>query len=255
MDTTLKNAIDQRSFVGFPIWTPSADAAAAQLLAPSDNRRLLVRLVNAYSLALASTDDSYARILKGEGVNLCDSRHLAGVLSAGRRVRVEQVRGPSLFVNCLDGGRRRGTRHVFVGGGREVLPLLAEQVSTRFPGVIVAGIVPWPFTPVDDVERENICERIREYEPDIVWLALGTPKQDFEAARIFQRLDSHVVAVGAAFDFVAGTVKEAPLAVRKLGLEWLYRLMAEPRRLWRRYAFGNLKFLTLAVKYLVSGGR
>jgi len=206
------------------------------------------RLINAYNLALADVDQNYQRLLSGAGVNLPDGRPLAFILRLlNRSPDFEQVRGPSLFRECLDQGRDKDLRHYFLGGAPDTLGALICEAERQFPGLKVVGSASPPFRPMTPGERLSQDQDIRASGADIVWVGLGTPKQDFEAARICHQLGITTVAVGAAFDFLARTKREAPPLLRRLGLEWMYRFATEPRRLWRRYLFGNVRFIRLAV--------
>jgi N-acetylglucosaminyldiphosphoundecaprenol N-acetyl-beta-D-mannosaminyltransferase len=208
------------------------------------------RLVNSYTFALADTEPAYWDLLEHSGVNLPDGRPLVAALNrldqSGEPF--EQVRGPSFFVKCLDDGRAQGVRHLFLGGSEELLESLSAEVGRRFPGTQIVGLISPPFRPLTDAEREIQDFEIKTCDADVVWVGLGTPKQDFEAQRICDTLGVTTVAVGAAFDFVAGTKPEAPQWMRRMSLEWTFRLMSEPRRLWRRYLFGNSRFLMLVAR-------
>ena len=208
------------------------------------------RLVNSYTFAPADTDTAYRSLLAHSGVNLPDGKPL--VLALNRLDRSEQpfgqVRGPSFFVRCLDEGRTRGVRHYFLGGSPEPLESLKDAVGQRFPGAQIVEMISPPFRPLTDAERAHQDSRIRASDAQVVWVGLGTPKQDFEAQRICDSLGVTTAAVGAAFDFVAGMKLEAPDWMRRLSLEWVFRLMSEPRRLWRRYLFGNTRFLMLVLR-------
>ena len=208
------------------------------------------RLVNSYTFALADTDPAYQSLLSHSGVNLPDGKPLVTALNrldrSGRPFG--QVRGPSFFVKCLDEGRAQGVRHFFLGGSPELLDALKIAVDGRFPGAQIVGMNSPPFRPLTAAERADQDAEIEASDAHVVWVGLGTPKQDFEAQRICDSLGITTAAVGAAFDFVAGTKPEAPDWMRRLSLEWVFRLMSEPRRLWRRYLFGNARFLMLVVR-------
>lgn len=206
------------------------------------------RFVNSYSMALADKDSRYHRLLVESGVNLPDGKPVAVALHYLGSPEASQVRGPSFFSGCLDRGRSYGARHYFLGGTPEVLSRLEAEVLRAFPGVAVVGVESPPFRALTPAEREAQDERIRLARPHVVWVGLGTPKQDFEAQRLSDELGVCAAGVGAAFDFLAGTKREAPAALSRFGLEWLFRLVTEPRRLWRRYLFGNARFLAIAAR-------
>ncbi|WID99615.1 WecB/TagA/CpsF family glycosyltransferase [Bosea vestrisii] len=113
---------------------------------------------------------------------------------------------------------------------------MRERLTERFPGLAVAGTFSPPFRPASADEDEETVRMINEARPDIVWVGLSTPKQEYWMAGHLGRIDAPVmIGVGAAFDFLAGTKRQAPAWMQKRGLEWLFRLLSEPRRLWRRY--------------------
>jgi N-acetylglucosaminyldiphosphoundecaprenol N-acetyl-beta-D-mannosaminyltransferase len=208
------------------------------------------RLVNSYTFALADTDPAYTSLLAHSGVNLPDGKPLVTALNRLDRhgQPFGQVRGPSFFVRCLDDGRAQGVRHLFLGGSPELLESLKDAIDRRFPGTEIVGAISPPFRPLTDTERADQDSEIQASGAQVVWVGLGTPKQDFEAQRICDSLGVTTAAVGAAFDFVAGMKPEAPGWMRRLSLEWVFRLMSEPRRLWRRYLFGNTRFLMLVLR-------
>ena len=208
------------------------------------------RLVNSYTFALADTDPTYQALLARSGVNLPDGKPLVAALNCLDRGGhpFGQVRGPSFFVKCLDEGRAQGVRHFFLGGSPELLESLQRAVGQRFPGIQIVGMISPPFRPLTDTERAEQDAEIKASGAQVVWVGLGTPKQDFEAQRIRDEVGVTTAGVGAAFDFVAGTKPEAPEWMRRLSLEWVFRLMSEPRRLWRRYLFGNTRFLMLVLR-------
>jgi N-acetylglucosaminyldiphosphoundecaprenol N-acetyl-beta-D-mannosaminyltransferase len=208
------------------------------------------RLVNSYTFALADTVPAYWELLEHSGVNLPDGRPLVAALNwlDQNGEPFGQVRGPSFFVKCLDEGRAQGVRHLFLGGSDELLESLSAEVGRRFPGTLIVGLISPPFRPLTDSERDAQDLEIKACDADVVWVGLGTPKQDFEAQRICDTLGVTTAAVGAAFDFIAGTKPEAPDWMTRASLEWAFRLMFEPRRLWRRYLFGNTRFLMLVMR-------
>jgi N-acetylglucosaminyldiphosphoundecaprenol N-acetyl-beta-D-mannosaminyltransferase len=170
-----------------------------------------------------------------------------------RKTRVGTVRGPSLFELTLDLGRSSGVKHFLVGSTPETLKRLTDEVNHRYPGVLIAGTYSPPFCELSDNYILGIVEAMDEELPDIIWVGLGTPKQDLVAVSLSQSISSTVIGVGAAFDFVAGTVREAPRWLQNTGFEWVFRLICEPRRLWRRYLFGNLGFILAVVGGLFWG--
>lgn len=213
------------------------------------------RLVNTYSVSLMGREAGYASVLRGDGVNLADGKPIAwslGLLTrrAGSPTVPEHVRGPAFFARVLDEGRRKGIRHYLLGGTPETLARLQVAIAARYPGARVVGAESPPFRALTAAERAAQDRRIRTSGADLVWVGLGTPRQDIEAERLALAVHRPAIAVGAAFDFLAGTKAEAPLWLQRLSLEWLFRFSKEPRRLWHRYTVGLLRFALVAAREL-----
>jgi N-acetylglucosaminyldiphosphoundecaprenol N-acetyl-beta-D-mannosaminyltransferase len=208
-----------------------------------------VHLANAYSVALVRTHPGMGEVLDVErGWNLPDGKPVVWV-SALRRDegRLRQVRGPQFMLDVIDLGRAAGLRHYLLGGAPDTLALLERNLADLYPGVQIVGTDSPPFrapTTTELVDRDN---RIVDSGAHVVWVGLGTPKQDLEALRLATALPILALAVGAAFDFAAGTLKPAPHWVGAIGFEWLWRMLSEPRRLWRRYTFGNVQFIAAVI--------
>ena len=166
---------------------------------------------------------------------------------------VEQVCGSDLMLSVCGHFTQRGYRHFFYGATLAVLKQLQDRLLIRFPDLQVAGSYAPPFRPLTAAEDQAVVDHINSSKPDIVWVGLGAPKQERWMADHVGRLDASVlIGVGAAFDFHAGTKKRAPRWMRQCGLEWLFRLMMEPRRLWQRYLINNPWFLWLLLRQVMS---
>lgn len=165
---------------------------------------------------------------------------------------VERVYGPDVMLALCERGQERGYRHFFYGGAEGVAGALVDRLRARFPAMQVAGTFTPPFRPLTAEEEHNVAAMINASGADIVWVGLGTPKQDYWVARFRPLLQAPVlIAVGAAFDFHAGRVRQAPRWMQRSGLEWFFRLTQNPRRLWRRYVLGNPRFVYLVVRQLL----
>lgn len=159
-----------------------------------------------------------------------------------------RVPGPDLFLDVLAAGQAVGLKHYLLGSTPQVIKTLESEVRRRFPAVRVVGVESPPFRALTIDEERQQVDRIVCSDAHIVWLGLGTPKQDWEAARLAARVPAVLVCVGAAFDFVAGTKWQAPGWMQSHALEWFFRLMSEPTRLWRRYLFSNARFLLIIIR-------
>ena len=236
-------AVKTQSIGGLEFQPTGPVEAAAYVVDLARTRRCThVHLANAYTIALADRDDAYRQLIN-RGIVFADGKPIAWVSRLTRRTpRIQQVRGPQLFLDVLDFGRSAGVRHFLLGSTDELLERLRSRLAERFEGVEIVGSYSPPFRPLTAEEITNQDALVRQCDPDIIWVGLGTPKQDIEAARLAVSSARTAVGVGAAFDFAAGTLSVAPTWMQRAGLEWLFRLASEPRRLWRRYLFGNVRF-------------
>lgn len=164
-----------------------------------------------------------------------------------------RVYGPDLLLAVCDAGRAAGLTHFFYGGADGVATQLAASLAERFPGLRVAGTFTPPFRPLDANERESLHAQAVRAAPHVVWIGLSSPKQELFMAEHTALFGGAVVlGVGAAFDFHSGRVKQAPHWMQRCGLEWLFRLGTEPRRLWRRYLIQNPCFVANTVAQLIG---
>ena len=226
------------------------DAAVARIVAAGAARRpLAAHLVNAYTLSLAVRDEGFRALLERGDLNLPDGTPLVWL---GRRAGLDELRtrvyGPDLMQAVVDRGREAGTTHYLYGSSPEVIDRLAARLRRDHPGAAIVGAESPPYRPLTAAEEDAMVARICGSEAQVVWVGLGTPKQDVFVDRFRGRIGVPLVAVGAAFDFLAGTKRMAPRWMQQRGLEWLYRLASEPRRLWRRYLVGNTVFLWRALR-------
>lgn len=174
-----------------------------------------------------------------------DGQPLAWGLRALGHEIPDRVYGPELMARACARAARSGQRQYFYGGRDDAALLrLTDNLRERFPGLQVAGGWSPPFRALSEAELDDVAARINAARPDVVWVGIGVPKQEKWMAAMRARLDAPVlVGVGAAFDFHAGLVPQAPRWMQRAGLEWLFRLLQEPRRLWRRYARHNPRFV------------
>jgi len=205
-----------------------------------------VHLCNAYTLALADEQPEFRLMLQRGKLNFPDGQSVVWanrLLHRGQNLSKERIYGPDLFLDVLETGQTHGVRHYLLGSTPDVLADLEKELRRRFPGADIVGAESPPFRPLSAAESREQVDRIASSEAQVVWVGLGTPKQDWEAARLAQVVPAVFCAVGAAFDFVAGHKKQAPAWMQEHGLEWMFRLLSEPKRLWRRYLFGNARFV------------
>lgn len=189
-------------------------------------------------------DERLRRIHNGAGLVTPDGMPLAWLGRAYGGPHVDRVYGPDLMLACCEAFSTRGYRHYFFGGADGVPERLASELQRRFPTLVVAGCYSPPFRALTPDEDAALVERINAASPDIVWVGLSTPKQErWMHAHVERLTASALIGVGAAFDFHAGLKRQAPYWMQRSGLEWFFRLVTEPRRLWRRYLRNNPAFV------------
>lgn len=217
---------------------------------------LAVHFCNAYNVALAHDDPAYARLLAEGDVVFSDGVPVTWV---GRRAYPEAARdwtrvyGPDVMraVLASDSGSA-DVGHYLLGGTPETLAALQQYIATRYPDARVVGAESPPFRTATIEELSERDQRIHDSGASLVWVGLGTPKQDLEVARLARALPVVALGVGAAFDFLAGTKPQAPQWMQRGGLEWAFRLASEPGRLGRRYVWGNSVFAWEAARTLLG---
>lgn len=193
-------------------------------------------------------DEELRRIHNAAGLVTPDGMPLVWLSRRMGFRHVGRVYGPDLLLAVCEHSIAWGARHFFYGGAPGVADTLALRLKSRFPGLRLAGTYSPPFRPLTLEEDQALVQRINAAQPDIVWVGISTPKQERWMAAHVRRLNAPVmVGVGAAFDFHAGLKRQAPYWMQQSGLEWFFRLLMEPRRLWRRYLINNPWFLWLVL--------
>ncbi len=244
-----------RKVLGQPVACLDYSGAVAQIScwARRGDRAYAVEAANTHVITLARHDPGFGAALDRFDLILPDGMPL--VWSINRQLpdaaRLnDRVYGPTLMLKCLaatSGEDQAG--HFLLGGSDELLSSLAAQLKTRFPGVHFAGMYSPPFGTWSAEEDARIIERIATSGARYIWVGLGCPKQEYWISRNLARLPRGVYfGIGAAFAFHAGRVKQAPAWIQRHGLEWLHRLVTEPRRLLRRYAVYNSLFICYSLR-------
>jgi N-acetylglucosaminyldiphosphoundecaprenol N-acetyl-beta-D-mannosaminyltransferase len=219
-------------------------AAERRVNPPSIARYICVTTVQGI---VQSRDDAYLRRIFNEAdVATPDGMPVVWAMRSFGERGQQRVYGPTLMLHLCRNAARHGHR-IFLYGGRETtLPVLKAKLLERFPGLIIAGSYAPPFRPLTEEEDLAVREMIHHSDADIVFVGIGSPKQEvwmYEHRAYFPGVT--MLGVGAAFDFHAGLTKQAPLWVQQSGFEWLFRLCTEPARLWRRYILLTPRFLPL----------
>jgi N-acetylglucosaminyldiphosphoundecaprenol N-acetyl-beta-D-mannosaminyltransferase len=206
-------------------------------------------------VSIANTEFMYHALRRPEHMafarsaehSLCDG---VGVIVAGWfwGLKISRYNGPVLMLDCSDHGRVAGWRHFYYGGKPGVAEEMARRMRERFPGIEIVGTYSPPFRPLTAEEDEDVVRMINASRPDVVWVGLGLPKQEqWIAAHIGRVKVPWMVNVGAAFDYHSGAVPWAPRVLRVLGLEWLFRLIIQPRIRAKRYWWSLVFVMQAAV--------
>jgi len=184
------------------------------------------------------------RIVNSAGMTTPDGMPLVWLSRLAGHREVARVYGPDLMLAEMAASVRAGHRHYFYGGRARVADRLADVMRDRFPGVAIVGAFSPPVGTAAELCNDETAGLINRAKPDIVWVGVSSPKQEFWMSCMRPLIDAPVlIGVGAAFDFHTGTARQAPRWMQRAGLEWLFRLSQEPRRLWRRYLIDNPWFL------------
>jgi N-acetylglucosaminyldiphosphoundecaprenol N-acetyl-beta-D-mannosaminyltransferase len=213
-----------------------ADAVRAQ-------RKGYICVRDAHGVMVAQKDAAFRRILNEAFLCTPDGMPMVWMGKLHGHREMSRVYGPDLMLDVCAWSEKNPCRHFFFGGAAGAAEALAEKLKARFPKLEIAGTFTPPFRPLNAGEEKQFAETVRAARPDILWVGLSTPKQEKFMAEFLPKLDATLmIGVGAAFDFHSGRVKQAPRWMQRSGLEWLYRLCQEPRRLAKRYFKNNPVF-------------
>nr|WP_282189078.1 WecB/TagA/CpsF family glycosyltransferase [Azospirillum sp. SYSU D00513] len=203
-----------------------------------------VCVTSVHGIILCQDDANLRDIHNDAGMVTTDGMPLVWLSRRAGHATAERVYGPDFMLEVCSASREQGWRHFFYGGTDDVLLKLRNNLESAFPGLVIADAYAPPFRSLSEAEDEAVVERINAAKPDIVWVGLGAPKQERWMAAHLGRLKAPVmIGVGAAFDFHAGVKPQAPRWMQRNGLEWLFRMVTEPRRLAGRYLRCNTLFL------------
>ncbi|MFO7739522.1 MAG: WecB/TagA/CpsF family glycosyltransferase [Desulfatiglandaceae bacterium] len=212
-----------------------------------------VNLCTVHTVMECRQDPELKRMVNKSGMAAPDGMPLVWLGKYQGKRRIRRVYGPDLMLAFCEYSVEKGYGHFFYGGGPGIAKELATKLECRYPGLRVAGFHSPPIRPVGGMEERSVIEAINSTNPDVIWVGLGTPKQDYWVAQHRPLINAPVlVCVGAAFDFLTGTVPQAPTWMQRCGLEWLFRLIQEPRRLAYRYLVYNPLFAVYAFMQVVG---
>ncbi|MCK9247448.1 MAG: WecB/TagA/CpsF family glycosyltransferase [Solirubrobacteraceae bacterium] len=252
----------QVEILGVPLALTTYDRTLSWIDAMVASRRQgYVCVAATHTVMVCQEDEELRDAVLGSSLTVPDGQPLVWAMNLLGHQQPNRVYGPTLMERHCEHAAENGTRVYLYGGrDRQALDRLARELRRRFPSLRIVGGWSPPYRPLSAAEDDAIVDEINRSGADVVWVGIGVPKQEKWMARMRSRLDAPVlVGVGAAFDFHAGLVPQAPHRIQSLGLEWAFRLLQEPRRLWRRYARYNplfvRRFTSQLVRQRMSGRR
>jgi N-acetylglucosaminyldiphosphoundecaprenol N-acetyl-beta-D-mannosaminyltransferase len=241
--------LGKRNILGVQVSAIDYEAAVAKILAAAEKReRLTVSALAVHGVMTGVLDPAHQFRLNHLDLIVPDGQPVRWALKLLHGVRLpDRVYGPTLTQKVCEAAAVRGLSVFFYGSRPPVLAALARILQARVPGLRLAGTEPSCFRCLSDREQLELAERIRRSGASIVFVGLGCPRQEVWIYELGHLLTLPLIAVGAAFDFHAGALPQAPPSWQRAGLEWLFRLACEPRRLWRRYLYLNSAYVGLVL--------
>jgi len=213
-------------------------------LAVGRKQKGYICVTGVHGISEAQSDPEFRQILNRAFLCTPDGMPLVWVGRWQGQKQMDRVYGPDLMLAVMELSERTGWRHFFYGGAEGTVQTLKAKLLERFPKLRIVGACEPPFRPLNQDELQQLREELRVARPDILWVGLSTPKQERFMAQYLDQLDVTLMCgVGAAFDFHAGKLRQAPKWMQRAGLEWFFRLCCEPRRLWKRYFKNNPLFM------------
>lgn len=214
--------------------------------------KILINTINAHSYNTALKDPLFANALQNGDALIPDG---ASIVMACKWLKAksqpkERIAGWDLFCLEMEKLNEKGGKCFFMGSSEKVLSLIKEKANIVYPNILVETYSPPYKAEFSEEENKAIIKAINEANPDLLWIGMTAPKQEKWAYTHWEKLniDCHVGTIGAVFDFFAGTIQRAPIWWQEHSLEWLYRLIKEPKRMWRRYIIGNTLFIYNIIK-------
>lgn len=198
---------------------------------------------NVHTTVMSYDDENYKNVQNSAIMAIPDGGPLSSVGRKRGHKKMDRTTGPSYMKEIFDISEEKGYTHYFYGSTDETLKKLSENLKKDYPNIKIAGMYSPPFREITKQEDMDIINKINITNPDFVWVGLGAPKQEIWMYNHKDKINGFMVGVGAGFDYFAGNIKRAPVWMQKSNLEWLYRLMQDPKRLFKRYFYTNTKFI------------
>jgi N-acetylglucosaminyldiphosphoundecaprenol N-acetyl-beta-D-mannosaminyltransferase len=199
---------------------------------------------NVHTVVECVKNKKYKEAINNSFLSLPDGKPLSIYAKLKGEKNISRIFGPTLFENTLDWGQEKKIKHFFFGSSEETQTLMISNIKNKYPHAIISGFIVPPFKPFTEEENEKFIKNMNDSGADLFWIGLGAPKQELWMYENYKKLNHGImIGIGAGFDYLAGNIKHAPEWMKNMALEWLYRLIQEPKRLWKRYLVTNTLFL------------
>lgn len=202
---------------------------------------------NVHTTVMSYEDESYRAIQNGGFMALPDGKPLSIVSKKRGFKDAERVTGPDLMEEIFKVSEEKGYSHYFYGSTKETLEILSSKLIEKYPMLNIVGMYSPPFRKLTDDEDKKIIANINKVKADFIWVGLGAPKQEIWMSEHKDKVNGLMLGVGAGFDYHSGKISRAPMWMQHLSIEWLYRLLQDPKRLFKRYLKTNYKFISLII--------
>lgn len=208
------------------------------------DEKLLITTINAHSYNVACKDTFFSEVLKNSDVLIPDGISIVLAIKLLTGIKLNKIAGADLFFYEMNRMQQKHGKCFFLGSSETVLNKINEKINHEYPHVSLKTYSPPYKKEFSDEDNAKMIHEINAFQPDVLFVGMTAPKQEKWAyTNLHQLQANHICCIGAVFDFYAGTVNRAPSWVIKIGMEWFYRLIKEPRRMWKRYLIGNTKFI------------
>ena len=214
-----------------------------------DAEKKLINTINAYSYNLSRKDSYFNEALSNCDILIPDGIGVVWAIRLLTGETIKKIAGADLFYYEMNRLQQIGGKCFFLGSTEKILKKIQDRAKIEFPDIRIKTYSPPYKSEFSEEDNENIRTKVNEFKPEVLFIGMTAPKQEKWAYRNFDKLEvGHVCSIGAVFDFYARTVKRAPLWMINWGFEWFYRLLKEPKRMWRRYLIGNTRFIWTILK-------
>ena len=237
------DSIKRVNIIGVPISAVNMDSCVENIFNDFEKTRgRYICVSNVHTTVMAHDNPEYYKVQAKSFMSVPDGKPLS-IIGKKQFPEMDRVTGPDLMRRVFEESQSKELRHFFYGNSKENLDKLVEVLHKEMPWLNICGYEPSVFRDMSAAEEEKLADRINATRPDFVWVALGAPRQELFCHRMEGKISGLMIGVGGAFNVLAGVVPEAPLWMQNFSLEWLFRLIQEPGRLFKRYAVTNTKFI------------